>query len=102
MTPEMNPRKRRARSTPPAAEKPAVVKRRQRRRKIGNAFAMLLMLALVALLIVISPKTPVTHAYFTIGTEDNQVTLGNGASQAYAGLVISEVMTSTLRVWPMR
>ena len=100
MTPEMETRRRRARSTAPTAEKPAAVKRRQRRRKIGNAFAMLLMLGLVALLIVICPKEPVTHAYYTIGTEDNQVTLGNGASQAYEGLVISEVMTSNQTAMP--
>ncbi len=97
--PQMRNR-RRARSTPVQQEKPAAVKRRQKRRKIGNAMAMLLLCGLVALLIVICPKAPVRHAYYTIGTEDGQVTASGNAGSMYAGLVISEVMTSNRTAMP--
>ena len=98
--PQTTRRTRRAQSTPQQAEKPAAVKRRQRRRKIGNSLAMLVMLALVVLLVIICPKEPVRHAYYTIGTEDNQVEAGHASSGMYSGLVISEVMTSNQTALP--
>ncbi|MBQ3157276.1 MAG: lamin tail domain-containing protein [Clostridia bacterium] len=93
-------RRRRAQSTPEQVEKPAAVKRRQKRRKIGNALAMLLLAAAVVLLIIICPKQPVSHAYYTIGTDDNQVELHGTTGGLYAGLVISEVMTSNQTALP--
>ncbi len=87
-------RRRRAQSTPQPVEKPAAVKKRQLRRKIGNGMAMLLLAAAVALLILICPKDPVRHAYYTIGTEDNQVVAQGASAGIYEGLVISEVMVS--------
>ncbi len=99
-TPQQHTRNRRARATPAPVEKPAAVKRRQKRRKIGNAMAMLLLLGLAALLVVIFPKSPVRHAYFTIGTADNQVVMEGVASDHYRGLVISEVMTSNKTAMP--
>ncbi len=100
-TPQRQPRThRRAHSTPVQAEKPAAVQRRQKRRKIGNALAMLLLLGLVLLLVIVSPKSPLRHAYYTIGTDDNQVPMTGGASNAYKGLVISEVMTSNQTAMP--
>ena len=98
--PQPTRRTRRAQVTPQQAEKPAVVKRRQKRRKIGNSLAMLVLLAMVALLIVVSPKEPVRHAYYTIGTDDNQVEAGHVSSGMYTGLVISEVMTSNQTALP--
>ncbi len=102
-TPTPTPRSpRRARTAAPVqSEKPSVVKRRQRRRKIGNAMAMLLLLGLVALLVIVSPKDAIRHAYFSIGTSDNQVTVhGNSNAAYYQGLVISEVMTSNRTAMP--
>ena len=87
-------RRRRAQAEPQQVEKPAAVKRRQKRRKIGNAMAMLLLLALAVGLVIICPKDPVRHAYYTIGTDDNQVVTQSASSGLYEGLVISEVMTS--------
>ncbi len=98
--PQTTRRTRRAQNTPQQAEKPAAVKRRQRRRKIGNSLAMLVMLALVVLLVIICPKEPVRHAYYTIGTDDNQVEAGHASSGIYSGLVISEVMTSNQTALP--
>ncbi len=100
-TPQRTPRaQRRARNMTVPAEKPAAVRRRQKRRRIGNALAMLLLLAAVVLLVLVSPKSPVRHAYYTIGTEDGQVTATAGADPRYAGLVISEVMTSNRSAMP--
>ena len=93
-------RRRRAQAEPQQVEKPAAVKRRQKIRKIGNAMAMLILAAAAALLIIICPKEPVRHAYYTIGTEDNQVQLHGASSGAYQGLVISEIMASNQTALP--
>ena len=93
-------RRRRAQAEPQQVEKPAAVKRRQKIRKIGNAMAMLILAAAVVLLILVSPKEPVRHAYYTIGTEDNQVQTHGASSGAYQGLVISEVMASNQTALP--
>ncbi len=91
---------RRARSTPQVAEKPAAVKRRQRMRKIGNMMAMTILLGVAVLLVLICPKEPVRHAYYTIGTDDNEVHGLGYAGGEYAGLVISEVMASNQTAMP--
>ncbi len=93
-------RRRRAQAEPQQVEKPAAVKRRQKIRKIGNAMAMLILAAAVVLLILVSPKEPVRHAYYTIGTEDNQVHAGGASAAGYQGLVISEVMASNQTALP--
>ncbi len=93
-------RARRAQTAPQQAEKPAAVKRRQKRRKIGNALAMLILMAVVVLLMIICPKDPVRHAYYTIATDDNQVTPVGASSGMYEGLVISEVMASNQSAVP--
>ena len=98
--PQRSPRTRRAQAAPEQVEKPAAVKRRQKRRKIGNAMAMLLLAAVVVLLVIICPKEPVRHAYYTIGTDDNQVLTQGASSGVYEGLVISEVMTSNQAAVP--
>ncbi len=93
-------RRRRAQAEPQQVEKPAAVKRRQKIRKIGNAMAMLILAAAVVLLILVCPKDPVRHAYYTIGTEDNQVHAGGSSVAGYQGLVISEVMASNQTALP--
>ena len=93
-------RRRRAQVTPQQVEKPAAVKRRQKIRMVGNAMAMAILAALVVLLVIICPKDPVRHAYYTIGTDDNQVHIQGGSSGMYQGLVISEVMTSNRTALP--
>ena len=93
-------RRRRAQAEPQQVEKPAAVKRRQKIRKIGNAMAMLILASAVVLLILICPKEPVRHAYYTIGTEDNQVHTHGVSAGIYQGLVISEVMASNQTALP--
>ena len=93
-------RRRRAQATPQPVEKPAAVKRRQKIRMVGNAMAMAVLAALVVLLILICPKAPVRHAYYTIGTDDNQVHMQGVSSGIYDGLVISEVMASNRTALP--
>ena len=98
--PQTTRRTRRAQATLAPVEKPAAVKRRQKRRKIGNALAMLILLAAAALLVLICPKDPVRHAYYTIATDDNQVHASGASSGVYQGLVISEVMTANSTAMP--
>ena len=98
--PQTTRRTRRAQATLAPVEKPAAVKRRQKRRKIGNALAMLILLAAAALLVLICPKDPVRHAYYTIATDDNQVHASGASSGMYQGLVISEVMTANSTAMP--
>ncbi len=93
-------RRRRAQATPQPVEKPAAVKRRQKIRMVGNAMAMAILAAVVVLLILICPKDPVRHAYYTIGTDDNQVHMQGVSSGIYDGLVISEVMASNRTALP--
>ena len=93
-------RRRRAQATPQQVEKPAAVRRRQKIRLVGNALAMAVLAALVVLLILICPKDPVRHAYYTIATDDNQVEAQGASSGVYQGLVISEVMASNQTALP--
>lgn len=93
------PVKRRAHSTPvtATAEKPAVVRRRKKRRKIGNALAMALLLAMVAIMIIALPKDPIGHAYYTIAGSSNDA---SESTAYYSGLVISEIMASNQTAMP--
>ena len=93
-------RRRRAQVTPQPVEKPAAVKRRQKIRMVGNAMAMAILAAVVVLLVLICPKDPVRHAYYTIATDDNQVHMQGASSGEYQGLVISEVMASNRTALP--
>ena len=93
-------RRRRAQTTPAQAEKPAAIKRRQKIRMVGNAMAMAILAAAVVLLILICPKDPVRHAYYTIATDDNHVETHGVSSGIYQGLVISEVMASNQTALP--
>ncbi|MGN1369398.1 MAG: lamin tail domain-containing protein [Aristaeellaceae bacterium] len=94
------PRRRRAQVNPQPVEKPATVKRRQKIRRIGNAMAMLILMAAVVLLVIVCPKEPVRHAYYTIATDGNQAGASGVSSGMYQGLVISEVMASNRSALP--
>ncbi len=77
------------------------VQQKQRRVSKSNILAAVAALALVALMVVIFPKEPVSHAWYTIGTEDNLVHNTQGTTgSAYAGLVISEMMPSNRAAVP--
>ncbi len=99
-TPQRTPRVRRAQEAPQQADKPAVVKRRKKRRRIGNVLAMVTFAAVAALLVAICPKEPIRHAYYTIATNDNQVTASGMSGGVYEGLVLSEVMASNKSAVP--
>ena len=82
--------------TVPRAERQSVIVRRKQRRKIGNAMVLSILLAVVAFLIIVCPKEPNRHAYYSIGG----ATTGSGDATYYSGLVISEVMASNQTAMP--
>lgn len=65
------------------------------KRKKPAWFAMAVFIALVALLVIICPKEPISRATRTTGTADGNVDQTTGEKDsAYTGLVISELMAS--------
>ncbi|MBQ8654766.1 MAG: lamin tail domain-containing protein [Clostridia bacterium] len=78
----------------------APVKRKKKSRK-GIILALAAFVALLALIVMISPKEAVTRAHFTTGTQSGQVEEGLGTTGSlYEGLVISEVMSSNRTAVP--
>lgn len=98
ISPQRRPegRSRRYRAAQPDA---ASVKRKKKVSAI-NLIAALALLLVAAVMVVVSPKKPVTHALHTIGTEDNLVHGAYAATEEYDGLVISEIMTSNKAAVP--
>ena len=68
----------------------------RRKSKSQLVLSLIVFAAVAALIVVISPKEPISRAYYTAGTESGLVDTDstNAASAAYAGLVISELMPS--------
>ena len=81
------------RSNPYRAEA-ATVKEKKKSRK-GVVLALVVFAALLAVILLISPVTPLSRAVYTTGTPDGHVAEGaHSLSAAYEGLVISEAMSS--------
>ena len=77
--------------------------RAKRKKKVSalNLLAAVVLLAVLALLVLVSPKSPVLHAYYTIAAKDGLTDDGQPvALNEYAGLVISEVMSSNKAAVP--
>ena len=77
--------------------------RQKRKKKVStlNLLTAVVMLAALGLIVVLSPKKPVQHAYYTVGTDDNQVADDRDITVSeYEGLVISEIMTSNKAAVP--
>ena len=66
----------------------------RRRRKRLNFLMLAGFAALVALLVIVSPKEPLQRAYYTIASEDGHTAEGSRLTSRYEGLVISEIMPS--------
>lgn len=70
------------------------------RKKRASIVMMLAVFAAVAALIVlVSPKEPISHASYTIGTSDGHVETGD-LTNAYQGLMISEIMPANSAAVP--
>ena len=88
-------RGRRSQRREPEQYSDAASTKRKKKVSTVNLLAGVVLLAALALLVLVSPKDPVMHAYYTIGTENNQVEGGlSTTGSEYAGLVISELMSS--------
>ncbi len=81
---------------PPQKRKPSGV---PKRKKPSVLPSLLFMLAVLAIMITVLPKEPLTHAMTSVQTPDGQVPQGS-PSAAYQGLVISEVMTANSSAVP--
>lgn len=82
------------------SQRSAPVRPKKKSRK-GVVFALIVFAVLTALIVIIAPKEPVSRATYTAGTEDGHVTSArNGISEAYQGLVISELMSSNRTAVP--
>lgn len=90
----------RARSNQRSYE-PARQSSRKKKSRVSIILALAVFIALVGLIVVISPKEPVSRAIYTSGTADGHVSAAtDGRSAAYQGLVISEMMPSNQTAVP--
>lgn len=87
------PRRRANRSPQPARQS----KKKSRR---GIILAMAVFMALIAVAVIVSPKSPVSRATYSAGSEDNLVHQEGEATSNYVGLVISEAMSSNRAAVP--
>ena len=93
-------RSSRARSNQRSYE-PARQSSRKKKSRASIILALAVFIALVGLIVVISPKEPVSRATYTAGTADGHVGAAtDGRSAAYQGLVISEMMPSNQTAVP--
>ena len=99
---QMPPVRRTGRRTSQRSVPPEPQRGRKRKRvKVSVVLALIAFAALVALIVIISPKEPVTRATYTTGTADGHVEgAATGVSTAYQGLVISEMMPSNQTAVP--
>lgn len=83
------------------AKMASAVRRRKARRQAVNLIALIGLVVLVAVIVIASPKEPLRHAFYSIGSEDNLVHGGSGSlASQYAGLVFTEVMASNRTALP--
>lgn len=69
--------------------------RRRKRKRLGAFALMLIFLGVIALLVLVAPKTHLGRAVYSVGSETGRVdTSTGGVSAYYKGLVISEIMPS--------
>ena len=88
----------------PASVQPKVTPdpiRRKKKLKPAILVSLVAFTAILALIVLIAPKTPIGRAYFTAGNATGTVDRTVGApSSAYNGLVVSEIMASNQSAVP--
>lgn len=92
------PEKRQRRAEP--KQMPPAVKYRKKKRRVLNVLVCAVLIALVAIVVIASPKKPVQKAYYSAGSQDNLVHSTGGALSDYEGLVFSEVMAANRTAMP--
>ncbi len=76
------------------------VRYRKKKRRVVNVLSFIVLAALVAIVVLVSPKSAVRRAYYSTGSDDNLVHGSETLLYDYTGLVFSEVMTSNKTAMP--
>jgi len=97
---QMPPVRRTTRRTSQRSQEPQRQESRKKKSRASIVLALAAFAAVIALIVLISPKEPVSRAHYTTGTADGHVQAATGVSEAYQGLVISEVMPSNQTAVP--
>ena len=89
------------RRTSQRSQEPMRLESRKKKSRISTILALVVFAALVALIVIISPKDPVSRATYSAGTESGYVdSAATGLSAAYQGLRVSEMMPSNRTAVP--
>lgn len=83
-----------------ANRSPQPVQQSKKKSRRGLILAMAVFMALIAVAVIASPKSPMARATYSTGSEDNLVHQEGGATSEYVGLVISEAMSSNRAAVP--
>ena len=97
---QMPPVRRTTRRTSQRSQEPQRQESRKKKSRASIILALAAFAAVISLIVLISPKEPVSRAHYTTGTADGHVQAATGVSEAYQGLVISEVMPSNQTAVP--
>ncbi|MBE5804193.1 MAG: hypothetical protein E7316_06750 [Clostridiales bacterium] len=89
-----------ARRTSQRSQEPVRQDSRKKKSRVSMILALAAFLALIGLIVICSPKEPVSRATYTAGTADGHVGASTGVSDAYRGLRISEMMPSNRTAVP--
>ena len=97
---QMPPVRRSSRRTSQRSLEPQRQESRKKKSRASIILALAAFAAVVALIVIISPKEPISRATYTSATADGHVGAATGVSTAYEGLRISEMMPSNQTAVP--
>ncbi|MBQ7305521.1 MAG: lamin tail domain-containing protein, partial [Clostridia bacterium] len=90
-----------ARRTSQRSQQPMRQESRKKKSRVSIILALIAFAAVIGLIVLVSPKEPISRATYTSGTADGHVAAANGGvSAAYQGLRISEMMPSNRTAVP--
>ena len=90
-----------ARRTSQRSQQPMRQESRKKKSRASIILALIAFAAVIGLIVLVTPKEPISRATYTSGTADGHVAAANGGvSAAYQGLRISEMMPSNRTAVP--